>query len=248
MDDAVRVLEGDALDLLRQLPPRSVDAIVTDPPYSSGGLSLHERQQDPLDKYVSTHGHDWEDATFDGDQRDQRSWTAWTTLWLLAALPALRRGARCYVFSDWRQLPSLTDAVQAAGLIWRGVVVWDKGGGARAPHTGYHRHQCEYIVFATRGAVGRAEGLGGPFPGCIPCHIEHERVHPTGKPVELLGHLVRTVQPGCLVLDPFAGSGSTGVAALRAGRRALLIESDPHWCDVARRRVEAASRQVRLSL
>lgn len=48
------------------------------------------------------------------------------------------------------QLPSTTDAVQIGELIWRGIIAWDKGRCARAPHKGYFRHQCEYVVWATK--------------------------------------------------------------------------------------------------
>jgi hypothetical protein len=65
--------------------------------------------------------------------------------------------------------------------------------------------------------------------------------HPTVKSTELMRWLVRLVTaPGDLVLDPFAGSGSTGRAALVEGRRCLLVEKDPAYCDIARRRLAAA--------
>jgi hypothetical protein len=65
--------------------------------------------------------------------------------------------------------------------------------------------------------------------------------HPTVKPLELMKFLVRLVTaPGDLVLDPFAGSGSTGRASLVEGRRCVLVELDPAYCDIARRRLAAA--------
>jgi site-specific DNA-methyltransferase (adenine-specific) len=142
---------------MRQLPPGKFDAIITDPPYSSGGLSMSSRQQDPVSKYVQ-HGTQRKDITFHGDQRDQRSWSYWLTMCLILAADQLRTGGRLYMFSDWRQLPTATDVVQAAGLLWRGIIAWDKGRGSRAPHTGYHRHQCEYIVWATKGNVNEQMG------------------------------------------------------------------------------------------
>jgi site-specific DNA-methyltransferase (adenine-specific) len=62
--------------------------------------------------------------------------------------------------------------------------------------------------------------------------------HPTLKPVKLFDHLVRLVtRPGQTVLDPFAGSGTTGVACIGAGRDFLLIEMDRHYCDICEWRV-----------
>ena len=63
---------------------------------------------------------------FDGDNRDQRSWTIWMVEWLSDARKACKPGAPICLFIDWRQYPSITDALQWAGWIWRGSVVWDK--------------------------------------------------------------------------------------------------------------------------
>ncbi|MCZ5321894.1 hypothetical protein O5699_04105 [Escherichia coli] len=69
------------------------------------------------------------------------------------------------VFSDWRQLPALTDAFQAGGVLWRGLVVWDKTQASRAPHTGYFRHQAEYVVWGSNGK-SRQMPARWPVPGC----------------------------------------------------------------------------------
>ena len=64
---------------------------------------------------------------FDGDNKDQRSWTHWMAEWLYDVRKACKRGLRSAFFIDWRQYPSITDALQWAGWIWRGTAVWDKG-------------------------------------------------------------------------------------------------------------------------
>ena len=81
------------------------DALITDPPYCSGGLTTGERTRDPAEKYVQQ-GTKVLRPTFEGDGRDQRSWTAWVTQWLALARPMLPAGGWCLVFSDWRQLPT----------------------------------------------------------------------------------------------------------------------------------------------
>lgn len=230
---------GDCLDVLRTLPDGSVDAVITDPPYSSGGLFRGDRAATPADKY-QTGGTQISYPTFAGDNRDQRSWLAWCTLWLSESRRVLRPGGYCLTFSDWRQLPTTTDALQAAGFIWRGIVVWDKTPSARAPHTGYFRHQCEYIAWGSNGPLGTAHGRG-PFPGCITTPIRPaEKQHVTAKPVALLEHLVRCCAPGGVILDPFAGSGTTGVAAVQAGYGFIGIEQSAEYVAIARARLEAA--------
>ena len=227
--------EGDCLDILPAMPRQSVDAIITDPPYSSGGLHKAARSRDPVKKCVQSGTRRFY-LTFSGDHMDQRSWQFWMLLWLRHAVRLLKPGGRFCMFIDWRQLPSATDLVQAAGITWRGIIPWDKGRGTRAPHTGYHRHQCEYVIFGTLGDVGRADGRG-PFEGCLRCSVPSNKLHPTEKPVAILRELVRAVPPGGVVLDPFAGSGSTLVAAVSEGYRAIGIEREPEYCEIIRQRM-----------
>lgn len=236
-DERITIYHGDALTILPQLPRDSVDAIITDPPYSSGGFTRSDKNADPSEKYVQ-HGTAIVRPSFSGDNRDQRSWTAWATLWLSEALCIAKEGAYCLTFSDWRMLPSATDAFQGAGFVWRGLIAWDKTEGSRAPHCGYFRHQCEYIVWGTRGQTIIAEH-GGPWPGCFRCSVkQNDKHHMTGKPTELMNRLVECVAPGGLILDPFAGSGTTLLAASQRGRQAIGIEKEEAYCEIAAKRCQ----------
>lgn len=236
------MFRGDAIDVLDQLAPRSIDGIVTDPPYSTGGFTRSDKSQTTSAKYnqggaPSPHGD------FSGDNRDARSMLAWCDLWLRKCLRLAKPSAYLLTFTDWRQLPLMTDAVQTGGFVWRGLVAWDKGLGSRAPHKGYFRHQCEYVVWGTAGGCRKATH-DGPYPGAIQCRVDHrEKRHLCGKPVALMRELVRPVEPGGVILDPFAGSGSTGVAAIEAGRRFIGIECDPHHFATAAERITEASEQ-----
>src|SRR4051812_21685567 len=100
---SARLYTGDALLTLRELPEASVDAVIADPPYSSGGTTSTARtNQTAREKYVSSNARHTL-ADFEGDQRDQRSWTYWSTLWLTEALRLTRPRGVCLVFTDWRQ-------------------------------------------------------------------------------------------------------------------------------------------------
>ncbi len=226
---------GDSMRVLELLPP--VDAVITDPPYASGGMYRADRTMSVKDKYVQSGvQRDW--RAFAGDAKDQRSWMSWCQEWL-QRLP-LDEGAYVLSFIDWRQLPALTDAYQWAGLMWRGIAAWDKGLCARAPHKGYLKHQCEYIVWGTAGRCAIAEH-DGPFPGAYRFQVlQNDKHHMTGKPTALMRELARIVPPGATVLDPFMGSGTTGVGAVMEGRKFIGIECDPHHFEVACRRIEEA--------
>lgn len=232
--DLWQLHEGDALNVLRNMETASVDAVITDPPYSSGGFTRSDRNAAPGEKYAVSGLY----PTFSGDNRDGRSWAYWMTLWISEATRVLKPGGYFLTFVDWRQLPLCTDAVQAGGIVWRGIVVWNKGASARAPHKGYFRHQSEFVVWGTNGPLS-SDNPAGPFDGVIFERTRPgEKLHVTGKPVDLMRALVRCVRPDGLILDPFAGSGTTAVAALREGRRFVGVERSPEYFDIACRRIE----------
>lgn len=228
---------GSAETVLPHLPRQSIDCLITDPPYCSGGATAAERSADPVTKYCHS-GNALGKPSFSGDSRDQRSFVRWCTDWLRDARPLLKPSAYVLVFSDWRQLPTMTDVLQCAGLHWRGLIAWDKGRGARAPHKGFVKHQCEYVIWGTEGRV-RKRLDAGPFDGCLHHAVRvKDKHHITGKPTPLMRDLVQLCPAGETVLDLFAGSGTTGVAALQTGRKAILIEQSEEYCEIAARRLD----------
>lgn len=231
-DGSIEILRGESLDLLRSLDDESFDSVVTDPPYSSGGFTRSDRSDDPVNKYEHT-GTEIVRASFSGDNRDGRAWCYWSALWISEAFRLVRQNGYALTFTDWRQLPLATDALQAGGFVWRGLVAWDKTEGSRAPHTGYFRHQCEYVAWGTKG-VSKAAEHGGPWPGCFRVAVKQsDKHHLTGKPTELMERLLEHVPPGGRVLDPIAGSGTTLVASIRRGLRATGIEQSREYFQVA---------------
>lgn len=219
----------------------NADAMITDPPYSSGGIHKGDRSKSLKSKYVSGQR---QYVDFSGDNRDQRCWMYWCERWLALAKRVVKDGGYLLCFVDWRQLPALTDALQNAGWLWRGIVVWDKGRGARAPHKGYFRHQAEFIVWASNGSLPPSEH-GGPWDGVFQHKVyQSDKHHMTGKPTELMRELVRIVPESGLVIDPFAGSGTTGVASVLEGRRFMGTELHQSYYEVATKRIEAAERGI----
>lgn len=233
-----RVLCGDSLRLLTELEAGSVDGVITDCPYSSGGMTRSDRADKAKNKYVDRKYGNVKLDDFEGDSRDQRSFGYWCSLWYAEALRVAKPGAVICSFTDWRQLPISTDALQAGGWVWRGLVPWDKTEAAR-PQKGRFRAQCEYIVFGTKGPHA-AYGDDAPcLPGFYRFPFPRERDHITQKPVELMAELATLVPPNGVILDPFAGSGSTAVGAARAGRRSISFELSERNAQLIRERLEA---------
>jgi site-specific DNA-methyltransferase (adenine-specific) len=224
---------GDALATMLKLPDGCIDALITDPPYSSGGQFRGDRDTRGNRKYVGDETSA-ELPQFDGDCRDQRSYLLWSTMWIDQARRKMRDGGIAILFTDWRQLPVTTDALQAGGLIWRGIVPWLKPG--CRPQQGRFAAGAEYIVWGSKGALPPA---GACHPGWFEELAPRDREHPAEKPEALMRKLIAIVPERGVVLDPFTGSGTTLVAAIAEGRRAIGIESTAAYAESSRRRCDA---------
>lgn len=236
---------GDALTVLKTLPNESVNAVITDPPYNSGGRTSSERtSRTARAKYVSgDSAHDL--RTFPGENRDQRSYRSWLTALLTEAYRASTEHAVAVVFSDWRQEPTTSDALQMAGWTWTGTIPWVKP--TSRPRKGGFKQSAEFITWGVKGTLAKNRDLY--LPGhFIASQPRKDRVHITQKPVEIMRQLVQICPEGGTVLDPFTGSGTTGIAALREGRRFVGVELSSHYATIAERRLQAELSQDEMTL
>ena len=210
-------------ELIRELMGDDpVPIMMTDPPYCSGGYQESQRQAGT-----------WGDIA--SDNLSSRGYIALMRGALAAARPQV-----VYAFTDWRMWPVLCESVlEASGIAVRAMIVWDK----KVPALGYiWRAQHELVAFASRKNASRRSGI--PASGnVITAPRTGNKHHATEKPVEVLEYLMDgdmatgRGKDRC-ILDPFAGSGTTLIAAHRQGRKAVGIEIEPKWAEAALRRLE----------
>lgn len=215
---------GDTREVLPGLPAESAHVLLTDPPY---GMA-----------YVS-----WAGERILGDGKGE-------ALPLLEAmLPEVDRvlvkPAHAYVFCHYASYPGFFQAINPIWPVKSGIVWWKAQGGAGDTGASYARDY-ELALFCHVGGrrllTGKREGSVWKVPPVPP----RRRIHPTQKPVELLRRLiVKSSEPGEVVLDPFGGSAATAEAALLEGRRAVLVELDERHCEAAAQRVEALEGRIR---
>jgi site-specific DNA-methyltransferase (adenine-specific) len=232
---------GDCLEIIPTLP--EIDALITDPPYSSGGQFRGDRTQKTSLKYVQTDSVATNRDEFAGDNRDQRAFLAWMTMWMGRTLQIAKPGAVCCIFTDWRQLPTMTDAVQCGGWVWRNLVTWWKPGVRM--QRGRFSSSAEYVIYGSHGIPIEGERSPQNVLSFPPVGGE-DKEHIAEKPAALLEALISITMPDAVILDPFMGSGTTGVACMNMGRKFIGIEIGETHFQRACERVANAQRQEKL--
>jgi len=230
------VIQGDVLEVLRGFEDETFDAVITDPPYASGGLHAVDRQAPTSVKYTSNKSKN-PLPDFEGDSKDQLSWMLWCTAWLREAKRVCKKGSPICVFIDFRQWDALKLAMQWADWLVKGVVVWDKTEAVR-PQLGRFRSQCEFIIWGSKGAMSLKRNVP-VLKGCYRYPtLNKDKLHQTQKPLALMRDIVKIVEPGGTILDPFAGSGTTLVAAKLEGYNAVGIEVTREYAVVAQKQID----------
>lgn len=225
-DDSPRFIlhRGDAVDWLRTLPSESIDLLITDPPYES--LEKHRAIGTTTRlKHSKSSSNDWF-SIFPNARFDEL---------FEQLLRVLRRNSHLYLFCDPETAFIAKPAGERAGFRFWKPLIWDK----RKIGMGYHyRSRYEFVLFFEKGKR-KLNDLG------VSDIIEVPRVHngyPAEKPSAVAEVLIRqSSSVGDLVADPFMGSASTGVAALRLGRRFAGNDLSNSALDVATERLRGFS-------
>lgn len=230
---------GDSLQLLPAMPAECIAGVITDPPYSSGGQFRGDRSQSTKAKYVQT-GKETQERryNFSGDNRDQRSFFAWCTLWMSMCQNLAAVGAVFCCFSDWRQVPVITDSIQSGGWTWRNLCTWWKPGSRM--QKGRFSSSSEFVVYATNGPHSN-DGALSP-QNVIRCTTlsGDQKDHIAEKPLEVMLWACGVCSDGGIVLDPFMGVGTTGAACVRSSRPFIGVELDAQYFDRAVSRIQGA--------
>jgi site-specific DNA-methyltransferase (adenine-specific) len=219
MGDDWQVITGDCLEVIPTLAAGSVDAVVTDPPYGIGLQTNYASRK----RGALAACNDFQPIAGDNKPFDPRP--------LLGFPVVVLFGANYYA-----------DRLPPSG----GWVVWDKLNGLSSKRSwGFNDNSDCELIWTNQGNAARL--IPHRWMGAMKESEGNERrVHPTQKPVALMAVLIeRYTRPGDLILDPFCGSGTTGVACVQTGRRFIGIEIDPGYADIARARIAKAAEQAR---
>lgn len=226
-----RLLLGDALEILPAIDP--VQLVVSDVPYAltTSGVSKSSKTMSGI---FASHNY-----ANDG----QLIMATVPFPEMMAALyAALGTDGDCYVMSNDKNVYPLMDAAFKAGFSLHNLLVWDK---VTPTANRWYMKNLEYTIYLWK---GRAKTINNPSSKqLLRGGIEKETGHPTEKPVHLMAEYVsNSSMRGETVLDPFMGSGTTGVACVQLGRKFVGIELDERYFDLACERIEQARRHPQM--
>ena len=209
----VKLYLGDCLEVMKSMPDKSVDAVITDPPY---GINMDG----------GTDGFGVSKGRLYSPRWDNKSPDANLFQTMIG------KGKSSFIFGG----NYFTDKLPVS-THW---LVWDKKGAIQFKNP---FSDCELIW------TNKSKKVTKKYTVIQQGFIaeEKERFHPTQKPVKLIRQIIEDyTQPGDTILDPFMGSGTTGVACVQTGRNFIGIEIDPTYFAIAERRIAEAQKQPRL--
>jgi len=241
------LFKEDSLELLAKIRDASVDMIFADPPYrlSNGGFSCQNGRRACVDKGK------WDVA------RTQDEDHAFNARWLEQCQRVLKPSGTLWVSGTQHVIFSIGFALQSLGYHLLNTVTWLKPNASPNLSCRYFTHSSEIIVWASPAKTAplqhvfnykdmKCENGGKQMRDVweIPVPPRSEKLlgkHPTQKPLRLMRRIVAaSTHPGDLVLDPFSGSCSTGVAAVELGREFVGIELEDEFLDLGGRRLDVA--------
>jgi site-specific DNA-methyltransferase (adenine-specific) len=224
---------GDCLEYMKSMPDKSVDAVITDPPYSmtSGGLTM-SGLNGSLNKQW---GYDNKGDLFDVVEFGK---------WFPGCYRVLIYGGELYTMTNDKNLSKMQISGEQVGLKLHNIIVWDKG--LKIVNRWYMK-QCEFILYFWK---GEAKTINNPSQSqliSLGAGNVGKKQHPSEKPAELMSIFIEnSTSIGDTIFDPFMGSGTTGVAAIQLGRNFIGCEIDPTYYAIAEKRIKEATLQPQL--
>ena len=224
----VQLLQGDCLELMKDIPDGSIDLIVTDPPYT-----MTKRGKSCRPNWMP---NNMGDNVFDGALPDP-------DVWMRECFRILKDGTHFYTFCNTNDLQKFLNTAADSGFKLHNVLTMVKN--TKMPNRWYMKN-CELILFFRKGKAKPIKNMccRDWFFVDMPTK-KTGKLHITEKPLETIEMFVtNSSDAGAIVLDPFMGSGTTGVACVKTGRRFIGMELDPGYFDIAYNRITEAEKAV----
>lgn len=215
---------GDAIEILKTIPNESIDCVVTDPPYKiiTGGDSNGKNSIRPK-------------GILKGNRELMRTVPKFSE-WLPELFRVLKDGTQNYVMVNSSNLLKMANEIEKAGFKIQNFLVWQKN---NCTPSQFYMKNCEYTIFFRKGKSKYINDIGGSKTVHSFNNIIGNKVHPTEKPIDLMEFYIKnSTNENDVVLDPFMGSGSTGLACKNTNRRFIGIEMQEDYFEIAKNKIE----------
>jgi DNA modification methylase len=235
-DGRVVLYNADCMAILPQLPSGCVDAVVTSPPYntlpqSHNPSGLHAERRSGVNQWIERAAAGYSDSMPEGEYQS----------WMVSVLGECVRACRGIVWVNHKIRYRDGEAIHPARMFpWPiySEVIWDRGG-SMALNCKRYAPSTEHLLGFGRPVVWN-DHLNSLMSVWRLGHDRDDNDHPCAFPIEIARRPIESSTPhGGIVLEPYAGSGTTLVAAARLGRCGIGIEREPRYFDIACRRIEA---------
>lgn len=223
------LIQGNCLELMKNnISDNSIDLIVTDPPYKTiTGGDLNGKSS------IRPKG------MLKGNRKLFRYQNIEISDWMSELYRVLKDNSHCYIFTNSLNMQEMLNEATSVGFKLHNILVWVKN---NCTPSQFYMKNCEYVLFLRKGKAKWINNIGESKTAHQFNNIIGNKNHPTEKPVDLLEFYIKnSSQEKDTVLDPFMGSGSTGVACINANRKFIGIELDLDYFKIAKQRIENAS-------
>jgi site-specific DNA-methyltransferase (adenine-specific) len=221
------LIHGDSLEVLHEISSNSIDLILTDCPYKvvQGGRT---GEKTPRGGIFSTHHEGFKSGkVFSENSIDFIDW-------LPIVFEKLKNKSHCYIMINGRNLKDLQLAAEKSGFSYQNLLVWDKGN--LTPNR-YYMQGVEFILMLTKNGSRSINNMGTSNIFRNKNEVG-KKDHPSMKPVSLMEILIlNSTNENDTVLDPFMGTGSTGVACCYSNRNFIGIEKDFNYFSIAKNKI-----------
>lgn len=243
------LIQGDCLEILKQIPDNSIDLILTDPPYNiskEGDNRDRSKLDSPSMRRSSSLNYDFGKW----DNMDRESFLKFTEKWLEENCRVLKQNGTIISFFSKEDISFLGWVAKKYGIKTRTIFSWCKSNPVPSFRKVNYLSACEFIWFGSKGSWNfnfKKQSEMGNYMITTNSSIYGETEHPTEKPLSLLEHFIEIhSNQNDLVLDCFMGSGTTGVASLKLNRRFIGVEIDKNYFEIAKERISKWEQQTRL--
>ena len=224
----IKLLQGDCLELMKDIPDESIDLIVTDPPYKVLSRGNAGNTGGMLRKKINMSGNVFTYNDIDCDEYAPEFYRV------------LKDGSHCYVMTNHINLIHMLNTFTNYGFHFIKSLIWDKGNKIMGQ---FYMSQFEYILFFRKGRGVKINNCGTSDILSIPNIKTKDKngnnIHDTEKPVDLMRILIdNSSKEGETVLDPFMGVGGAGAACKKLNRNFIGMELDENYFKIAEERIE----------